>query len=86
MTKLYIEGVMNEKALIDNLHLNVYWNGNLFNVQNHKHNDEIDEQEAFELLFEVNIPPFAPSGKYVLEAIVQAQGSELGCLKASFSL
>ena len=32
MTKLYIEGVMNQKVTVDNLHLNVYWNGNLFNV------------------------------------------------------
>ena len=41
LTYLYIEGVMNKDVTVDNLHLNVYWNNNLFNVQNHKHDEFI---------------------------------------------
>ena len=32
LTQLFIEGVMKKDAHVDKLHLNVYWNGNLFNV------------------------------------------------------
>ena len=77
---------MTQDATVDNLKINVYWNGNLFSVQNHKHDDFIQEQDAYELLFDVYVPPFAPSGAYKLEAFVQSMGSELACLKITFTL
>eukprot|EP00343_Euplotes_focardii_P005473 CAMPEP_0205816800 /NCGR_PEP_ID=MMETSP0205-20121125/23281_1 /ASSEMBLY_ACC=CAM_ASM_000278 /TAXON_ID=36767 /ORGANISM="Euplotes focardii, Strain TN1" /LENGTH=89 /DNA_ID=CAMNT_0053105895 /DNA_START=179 /DNA_END=445 /DNA_ORIENTATION=- len=48
---LILEGVMNEDVHVDSLHLDVYWNGNLFHTEDHKLDDDIEEQEPYELKF-----------------------------------
>ena len=85
-TLLDVIGVMNEDVHVDLLHLDVYWNGNLFHAEEHKQDTSIEEQDIYELLFTVNIPLFAPSGAYLVNAIIKSNGSELGCVTAAFKL
>ena len=83
---LILEGVMGQDVHVDQLKVDVYWNGNLFHSEDHKLDDNIEEQEPYELRFKWFVPGFAPSGKYLVDLIVKAQGQELGCERASFTL
>eukprot|EP00345_Euplotes_harpa_P000775 CAMPEP_0168325432 /NCGR_PEP_ID=MMETSP0213-20121227/4689_1 /TAXON_ID=151035 /ORGANISM="Euplotes harpa, Strain FSP1.4" /LENGTH=132 /DNA_ID=CAMNT_0008327925 /DNA_START=179 /DNA_END=580 /DNA_ORIENTATION=- len=83
---LILEGVMNEDVHVDQLHVDVYWNGNIFHSEDHKLDESIEEQEPYELTFNWFVPGFAPSGAYLVDLFVRAQGQELGCERASFSL
>ena len=83
---MYLEGVMTQNVHVDNLVFDVYWNGNLFHTEAHKQDAEIEEQEAYEQIFGANIPPFAPSGAYRVQASIKSMGSELGCVAIAFNL
>eukprot|EP00344_Euplotes_crassus_P006404 CAMPEP_0196995998 /NCGR_PEP_ID=MMETSP1380-20130617/1994_1 /TAXON_ID=5936 /ORGANISM="Euplotes crassus, Strain CT5" /LENGTH=168 /DNA_ID=CAMNT_0042411841 /DNA_START=49 /DNA_END=555 /DNA_ORIENTATION=+ len=83
---LILEGVMTEDNHIDQLHLDVYWNGNLFHTEDHKLDDDIEEQEPYELKFTWFVPGFAPSGPYLVDLVLKSAGQELGCERASFKL
>ena len=83
---LILEGVMNEDEHVDQLHLDVYWNGNLFHSEDHPLNDDVEEQEPYELQFSWFVPGFAPSGAYLVDLIVRSAGTELGCERVSFAL
>ena len=83
---LILEGVMNQDEHVDQLHLDVYWNGNLFHTEDHKLDDDVEEQEPYELKFTWFVPGFAPSGAYIVDLIVKSAGQELGCERASFTL
>ena len=61
---LILEGVMNMDVHVDQLKVDVYWNGNLFHSEDHKLDESIEEQEPYELRFKWFVPGFAPSGKY----------------------
>ena len=75
---LILEGVMNMDVHVDQLKVDVYWNGNLFHSEDHKLDESIEEQEPYELRFKWFVPGFAPSGNYLVDLIVKGQGQELG--------
>ena len=83
---LILEGVMNEDQHVDQLHLDVYWNGNLFHSEDHKLDDDVEEQEPYELKFTWFVPGFAPSGGYIVDLFIKSAGQELGCERATFNL
>ena len=83
---VFLEGVMNADEHVDGLHVDVYWNGNLFHSEDHKLDDDVEEQEPYEVQFKWFVPGFAPSGGYIVDLIVKAQGQELGCERATFIL
>ncbi|CAI2380957.1 unnamed protein product [Moneuplotes crassus] len=83
---LILEGVMIEDTHVDQLHVDVYWNGNLFHTEDHKLDEDIEEQEPYELKFSWFVPGFAPSGPYLVDLIVKAAGQELGCERVAFKL
>jgi len=83
---LILEGVMNEDRNVDQLHVDVYWNGNLFHTEVHKFDDDVEEQEPYELRFVWFVPGFAPSGSYNVDLQVNSAGEELGCERCSFLL
>lgn len=84
--QMILEGVMNEDEHVDQLHVEVYWNGNLFHTEDHKLDESIQEQEPYELIFGWFVPGFAPSGPYIVDLFVKSAGSELGCERVIFSL
>ena len=75
---LVLLGVMGEDVTVDLLHLDVYWNGNLFHTEVHKLSADVEEQEPYELRFTWYVPGFAPSGRYDIDLQVKAAGDELG--------
>ena len=82
---LHVWGVMNLDEKTSNLQVDVYWNHNFFHRENHARSDVVGEGEALEVVFDVFIPTFAPSGDYLLLAILQGGGENLGCLNVTFS-
>ena len=83
---IHLWGVMEEDQHVDQLHVEVYWNGNLFHTEDHKLDYDVEEQEPFEVPFTWFVPGFSPNGAYIVDLIVKSAGSELGCERASFSL
>ena len=83
---LVLEGVMTVDTHVDQLHLDVYWNGNLFHTEDHKLDADVQEQEPYELKFTWFVPGFAPSGAYIVDLVVKSAGQELGCERVTFTL
>ena len=75
---LILEGVMTEDVHVDQLHLDVYWNGNLFHTEDHKLDKDVEEQEPYEMEFTWFVPGFAPSGGYIVDLVLKSAGQELG--------
>ena len=73
---MILEGVMTQDSHVDQLHLDVYWNGNLFHSEDHKLDDQVQEQEPYELKFSWFVPGFAPSGAYIVDLVVRSAGQE----------
>ena len=86
IVSMILEGVITVDTHIDQLHLDVYWNRNLFHSEDHKLDDNIQEQEPYELKFSWFVPGFAPSGNYFVDLFLRSSGQELGCERAIFSL
>ena len=83
---LVLEGVMNEDEYVNQLHVDVYWNGNLFHSEDHPLDANVEEQEPYEMKFTWFIPGFAPSGSYNVDLVIRSSGQELGWERASFNL
>ncbi|CAI2381674.1 unnamed protein product [Moneuplotes crassus] len=83
---VHLWGVMDTDQHVDLLHVEVNWNGNLFHTEDHKKDDDVEEQEPYEVPFVWFIPGFAPGGHYDVDLYVKSAGSELGCERASFNL
>ena len=47
-TELHLIGVMNDDVHVSNLRLETYWNGNLFNIQEHKQDADVGDQEVYD--------------------------------------
>ena len=82
---LHMWGVMNLDEKVSNLEIDVYWNYNFFHREDHARSDVISEGEALEVLLSVFVPGFAPSGYYLVLAILQGGGNNLGCLNMTFT-
>ena len=84
--RLIVWGVMLEDNFVDNLHMDVWWNGIYFHQEDEKFTDDVEEQEAYMIDVTWNVPGFAPSGFYEINLVTQAGGQELGCVRASLTL
>ena len=84
--RLIVWGVMLEDNFVDNLHMDVWWNGIYFHKEDEKLRDDVEEQEAYMVDLTWNVPGFAPSGLYEINLVIQAGGQELGCVRATLTL
>ena len=83
---LIVWGVMTEDVFVSNLHMDVWWNGVYFHKEDHPFRDDVQEQEAYNVVFTWDVPRVAPSGFYEIDLVMQEGGMELGCVRVTLEL